>query len=116
MRYMNKESQYDVVLEMDYPHGESSEAVYDTWAREIKSLIHKLFTAYPGVQGHRVVRSAGHLKIALRVLSLGMVGKVISFSLPAVASRSPNDITIKIHESKEQDENNIQEVQALGRS
>lgn len=99
---MNKESQYDVVLEMDYPHGESSEAIYDSWAREVKSLIHKLFTAYPGVHGHRVVRTDNHLKISLRVASLSMVGKVISFSLPAVASRSPGDISIKIHEYHEE--------------
>ena len=95
---MQSDSWYDVVFEMDYPFGESSEQAYDTWARELRLVVSRLFAGYPGVDWNRLVRAHGHVKISLRVANLSRVGRVISFLVPAIASRAPADVSIHIHE------------------
>jgi hypothetical protein len=98
MDTMNIDSRYDVVLEMESPLVESSEAAYDKWGKETRTLIRRLTNGYPGVHWTRVARSGNLLKVSVRCGSLPHATKAMGFLLAALSSRTPSDVSIKLHE------------------
>lgn len=98
MKLMKTEARYDVVLEMDYPGGESSEMAYETWGRDTRQLARKILKGYPGVQWCRVVRTGRTLRVSYRGDSLAQSGRIMTFLLFALAGKTPSDVTVRFHE------------------
>lgn len=90
---MRLNCEYDIVIEMDYPLGESSDLAYDTWGRDIRSKLADL--------NCRVVRTKNHLKISaprVHAKTVGDLTWLIGLVLVRVVSQAPADISIRIHE------------------
>ena len=90
---------FDVVAEVDFPLGEASDLVYDTWARDLQSKVHEFFQVWPdGEIEHRFVRQAGHLKILVPGLPRMGIGQALDRLLDAVHAQVDGDVVVKIHE------------------
>jgi hypothetical protein len=96
--HMRNESVYDLVFELDYPLGESSEIAYQVWGVGIEAEIHNVFEDDPATEGHRVVRTGNHLKIMLKVHSLQLVSPTIGWVFSVLAGQSPADVVVRVHE------------------
>lgn len=87
------DTKFDVVVEMDFPLGESSDLAYDTWGRDIRAKLQDI--------NARVVRTRNHLKIsAPRVTAQNPrdVAWLIELILNRICSQASEDITIRIHQ------------------
>jgi len=92
---LNEGRSFSVVLEMDFPLGESSDLAYDTWAREIRARLNGL--------GARVHRQGGHLKVCLpltNVKDAQDIGWATSLLLGRVAAHAPGEVTITVVEGE----------------
>lgn len=68
MRFDN--ATYDVVLELNYPLGASSDLAYDTWGRELGSRVAEL--------GARAVRCGDRLLMSRRVAGVTELGQLLT--------------------------------------
>lgn len=100
---MRFDCQYDLVLEIDYPLGESSDLAHDTWARDLEAKVQDRFAGLSSVGNIRAVRSGDHLKMSMRVLTWALCTQVLGILLGVVMPQAPEDIVIKLHEVVEEE-------------
>lgn len=92
---MRKDCEYDIVMEMDYPLGVSTELAYDTWGKDIHS---KVNGRLGDLFNNRTSRTGSHLKIAVRAHSGRWVSTLIGILFDAVHPQAGADMTVRIHE------------------
>lgn len=112
---MRFDCQYDLVVEMDYPLGESSDLAYDTWGRDVQAKVEERFSNIMAVQNVRVVRAGRHLKISLRVWAYSVLSHVMTVLLRLVMPHAPQELSIHLVE-RERETEEIARLDALWES
>jgi len=91
---MRKDAHYDLVFELRFPLGESSDLAHDTWARDINLKLDAQDIPYY----RRAVRTGDTLQVVFKVNDFRALAPVFGMALRAVAPQSPGDIAVTVHE------------------